>query len=159
MAWSLLHLKAFIVSWSCCFGLSVSCLIVALKWYCNFHMYVCRYFLVFSFENMFRLVLSLFTVYYNWWNSNLIVPQSFSDNWTKHCLKFNFTLHLFFWGRDERSLFWVKGKQRISNFVSLFMQVLVYHDLLGMLQHPHHAKVFVAYPNLVFSFRHYGIHC
>ncbi|XP_020213248.1 3-methyl-2-oxobutanoate hydroxymethyltransferase 1, mitochondrial isoform X1 [Cajanus cajan] len=28
-------------------------------------------------------------------------------------------------------------------------QVLVYHDLLGMLQHPHHAKVFVAYLNLV----------
>jgi ketopantoate hydroxymethyltransferase len=23
------------------------------------------------------------------------------------------------------------------------MQVLVYHDLLGMLQHPHHAKVWL----------------
>lgn len=41
----------------------------------------------------------------------------------------------------------------ISNLVLLIiMQVLVYHDLLGMLQHPHHAKVFTftANDNLVF---------
>jgi hypothetical protein len=29
------------------------------------------------------------------------------------------------------------------NETSSLMQVLVYHDLLGMLQHPHHAKVYL----------------
>lgn len=29
----------------------------------------------------------------------------------------------------------------MASFLSSLGQVLVYHDLLGMMQHPHHAKV------------------
>lgn len=32
-------------------------------------------------------------------------------------------------------------KDILLNFVAPLLQVLVYHDLLGMMQHPHHAKV------------------
>lgn len=32
------------------------------------------------------------------------------------------------------------------------MQVLVYHDLLGMMQHPHHAKVFLATFGTIFLY-------
>lgn len=70
---------------------------------------------------------------------------------------YNFTLHLFFGVRDANESFKVGGSP-ISNLVLLLMQVLVYHDLLGMLQHPHHAKVFRADVNLIlFSFNRYRL--